>query len=279
MSTMRVATTQFSLKKIDSDKEFFERCEKLLQDASLQKCDVILFPEYFSLSQLLYEVRDGSFKERIRSTNDHIRMIQNFFKIQSAQKNIVIIAGTTPFFENNKLFNRSYVFFPDGNILSQDKIQMTRFESEEWNVSGGKDQVVQFEIKGFKCAICICYDVEFPHLTAKLNGAHVIFVPSNTDDIHGYWRVRLCSQARTVENQCYSVMSACVGGDHKYPEISEHHGQGGVYSPSDVGFKPGGVLALGEMNQEGLCIADLDLVLLEKIRKDGTVLNLRDQNK
>lgn len=277
MSTIRVATTQFNLKKIDSDKEFFERCEKLLQEAASQKCDAILFPEYFSLSQLLYEVRDGSFKERIRNTNDHIRMIQNFFKIQSIQKNLVIIAGTTPFYDNGKLLNRSFVFFPDGKIISQDKIQMTRFESEEWDVAGGKEHIEQFEIKGFKCAICICYDVEFPHLTAKLNGTHIIFVPSNTDDIHGYWRVRLCSQARTVENQCYSVMSACVGGDHQYPEISEHHGQGGIYSPSDVGFKPGGVLAIGEMNQEGLCIADLDLVLLEKIRKSGTVLNLRDQ--
>lgn len=272
---LRVSTTQFDLKKIDSDKEFFMRCEKLIQEASEASCEVILFPEYFSLSQLLYEVRDGNFQERLRTNLDHTRSLLNFFKIQSQQKKIVILAGTLPVSEGSKLLNRCHVIFPDGKVLHQDKVQMTRFESEEWNVQSGPSEILQFEIKGFKCSVCICYDVEFPHLTAI--DSHVIFVPSNTDDIHGYWRVRLCSQARTVENQCYTVMSACVGGDSRHPEIAEHHGQSGIYSPSDIGFKPGGVLALGEMNKEGLCFGDLDLVLLENIRKNGTVLNLRDR--
>ena len=107
-------------------------------------------------------------------------------------------------------------------------------------------------------------------------GVEVLLVPSCTDDLHGYWRVRHCAAARAVETQSFVVLSSIVGGDRRYPEVAVHAGQGAVLSPCDVGFAERGIVAKGERDREGVCIAQLDLELLRHTRHDGTVLNLRD---
>ena len=42
-------------------------------------------------------------------------------------------------------------------------------------------------------------------------GAEVLLVPSCTDTLHGYWRVRIGAQGRALEGQCYAVHSPTVG--------------------------------------------------------------------
>ena len=49
-----------------------------------------------------------------------------------------------------------------------------------------------------------------------------------------------------------------------------------LLSPCDIGFAEAGLIKEGAKNREGLAVAPLDLGLLQKIRREGTVLNLRD---
>lgn len=156
---------------------------------------------------------------------------------------------------------------------------MTRFENEEWSVQGGAKEVKTFDFGGFKTAILTCYDSEFANLSQVLGaaGVELLLVPSCTDAEHGYWRVRHCCEARTIENQLFVVMSSIVGGDPRFSEIDTHYGQGGIFTPCDVGFPFNGVLATGSLNQEGIAVAELNLPRLREIRQNGTVLNLRDQ--
>ena len=60
------------------------------------------------------------------------------------------------------------------------------------------DDAALFETALGKLAVLICYDSEFPLLAraAVDAGAEVLLVPSCTDSLHGYWRVRLGAQAR-----------------------------------------------------------------------------------
>jgi predicted amidohydrolase len=128
--------------------------------------------------------------------------------------------------------------------------------------------------------VTTCYDVEFPAVTALAAQSRVdlLLVPSCTDDVHGYWRVRHCAQARTIENQCYVMMSSIVGGNKPWSEIDIHYGQGGIYTPCDVGMPEGGVKKLGLINVEGVITEELSHADLERLRKNGTVLNLRDSS-
>lgn len=104
--------------------------------------------------------------------------------------------------------NRAFLFRPDGSSDHQDKLQMTRFENERWGIGAG-DTIKTFDTAFGRIGIDICYDSEFPLIARRQveQGADVILVPSCTDTLAGYWRVRIGCQARALENQCYVVQS------------------------------------------------------------------------
>ncbi len=73
---------------------------------------------------------------------------------------------------------------------------MTPFE-RDWGISGGAPLRV-FDTALGKIAVLICYDSEFPLLARALAeaGAEVILVPSCTERVSGFHRVRTGSMAR-----------------------------------------------------------------------------------
>jgi predicted amidohydrolase len=58
--------------------------------------------------------------------------------------------------------------------------------------------------------------------------------------------------------------------------MATHYGQSAIFTPSDYFFARDGIAAEGNVNQEQLVIADVDLDLLDEQRVNGTVIPLRD---
>jgi predicted amidohydrolase len=189
-----------------------------------------------------------------------------------------IIGGTHIIAENDRLYNTAYLFYPDGRIGRQKKIHITPTEVKEWNMAAG-DTLEIFETDKGKIAIIICYDIEFPELVrmAKARGADVIFCPSCTDDRHGFHRVRYTSHARTIENQVYVVVTGTVGSLPTVDFMRANFGQAAILTPNDVPFPPRGILAEGEINDDMIITADLDLQLLYDVRESGSVTTWRDR--
>jgi predicted amidohydrolase len=280
MSKMKIASTQFDLKAVSTPNEFWERVEKLARIAADAGAQVLQFPEYFSLSWLL--ARHGrTFSSALDGfTGAVAEEFHRKFKELTQRHQMVILAGTVPVIHEGRRVNRAFTYLPKGERIFQDKYNMTRFENEEWSVAAGVKEVSSFEWQGVKFGVAICYDVEFPEYVRTLvkKDIDVILVPSCTDDVHGYWRVRHCAEARAVESQSYVIMSSIVGGDLKHPEIGSHYGAAGFFTPCDVGFPEGGMLGSGTLNKEDVHVFELDFEKLKKIRVNGTVLNRRDQN-
>ncbi len=116
----------------------------------------------------------------------------------AAKHDIWILAASAPRRRaDGRFVNAARLFSPDGSSAHQDKLLMTRFEREEWGIVGG-DQLNVFVTPFGRLAVLICYDSEFPLLAraAVEAGAQVLLVPSCTETMRGYWRVRLGSQAR-----------------------------------------------------------------------------------
>lgn len=152
---------------------------------------------------------------------------------------------------------------------------MTRFEAEVWDViPGGPLQLFETELG--KIGVLICYDVEFPLLGRALSDADILLVPSVTEALSGYWRVRIGAMARALENQCVSVMSSVVGPAPWSEAVDVSVGAGGVFGPPDIGFPATGVLAEGDLNAPDWTYAEVDLAAITQARADGTVLNRRD---
>jgi predicted amidohydrolase len=135
---------------------------------------------------------------------------------------------------------------------------------------------VIFETKLCKFGVLICYDSEFPLLARSLAeaGAEVILVPSATEALAGYSRVRIGAMARALENQCVTVHSPTVGPAPWCFAMEENTGAAAVYGPPDRGFPATGVMAIGELNLPGWTYATVSLEAIRAVRADGGVLNL-----
>ncbi len=273
---LRVAAAQLQMARTPSPQAFWDGIARVVAEAAARGVQVVQLPEYFTLALALE--RAGPFKERVRSLAAEHADAAAVLQQLAIAHGVWIVGGTVPVLTaSGTVVNRCYVAAPDGSLQEQDKINMTRFEAETWDVRGA-DVLANMTVAGVRAAVLICYDVEFAQLALLLRDMDVqlLFVPSCTESWHGYWRVRHCAQARAVELQLFTVVSSLVGGVPDIYDVDTHWGQGAVLSPCDQGFPYRGILAEGQLGHADLVQADLDFAALERIRADGAVLNRRD---
>jgi len=188
-----------------------------------------------------------------------------------------LLPGTLPIASAGRTFNRAPLIAPDGRIAWQDKLAMTRFETEAWGVSSGNGPAV-FKTPWGLIGISICYDAEFPkHVRAQVEaGAWLVLVPSCTDTMHGFNRVRCAAQARALENQCFVAIAPTVGEAPWSAALDRNRGYAGIFGPIDRGFPEDGIIATGALDSPGWIFATLDPARIERVREEGAVLNHRD---
>ena len=185
-----------------------------------------------------------------------------------------LLPGTLPFRDGERLRNRAPLIAPSGATAFQDKHVMTRFEAEQWGVQSGAPPAV-FETPWGRFGIAICFDAEFPGLVrAQVEaGAWLILVPTCTDTLHGFNRVRIACAARAMENQCFVGMAPTVGEAPWCGTLDSNRGYAAVFGPVDRGFPPDGVLARGALDTAQWLFCDLDPAALDAVRQDGAVRN------
>ena len=81
-------------------------------------------------------------------------------------------------------------------------------------------------------------------------------MPFCTDERRGYLRVRYCSQARAVENQCYVIASA-QGGLHENGRRTWGH---------SMVIDPWGQIMALQAEGPGVVLADIDRAFLQSVR-------------
>jgi predicted amidohydrolase len=107
----------------------------------------------------------------------------------------------------------------------------------------------------------------------------ILFVPFLTDTQNGYSRVRICAQARAVENECYVAIAGSVGNLPKVHNMDIQYAQSAVFTPSDFSFPNNGVKAETTPNTEMILIVDVDIDLLRELHHYGAVRNLKDRRR
>ncbi len=280
MSQFRLATAQYDISFLPNWAAYRAKITQWVTQAHANEATLLLFPEYFSmeLASLFDATIYQSLARQLAALQTLLPAFQQLFQDLAQQYALTIVAGTFPVQQSNGQYtNRAYVFHPNGGWDFQDKLQMTRFENEQWQISAGNALNVLESAVG-KLGICICYDSEFPLLARSLveHGANLILVPSCTDTLAGYYRVRIGCQARALENQCYVAQSALVGNAAWSEAVDINTGAAAVYTPVDYGYPANGILQIGELNQVQWVYATLDLANLAMVRNNGQVFNYRD---
>jgi predicted amidohydrolase len=182
--------------------------------------------------------------------------------------------------EKGKLYNVAYLCRRDGSWESYYKIHITPSETNAWGMVGGH-KIKVFDTDAGRIGILICYDVEFPEL-ARLyadQGMQILFIPFLTDTQNGYNRIRLCSMARAIENECYVAIAGCVGNLPRVNNMDINYAQSAIFTPSDFAFPTNAIKAEATPNAEMTVIADVDLELLKELHEHGSVRILKDRRK
>lgn len=279
---VRVASLQYLIRPITDFAAFEAQVVGLVTTAADYGVQLLVFPEYFTLQLLTLSPDRRPMFQQVRSLADRTPVLREMFQGLARKHDLHIVGGTMLERDttNDALFNVSHLFTPTGDIGSQVKLHMTRFEREEWNVDGGHE-LRTFDTELGRLGIAICYDVEFPEVAREhaRQGAQVLVVPSCTDDRQAFLRVRHCAQARTIENQMYVVQSSTVGSLPQISAVALNYGQASILTPSDFRFGRDGIAAEGIPNQEAMVIADVDLRALGDLRGNGSVLPLIDSER
>ncbi|WP_225204956.1 carbon-nitrogen hydrolase family protein [Novosphingobium huizhouense] len=246
--------------------------------------DLLVFPEYGAMELAALDPSTmGDLHGSIATVSALLPRVDDLHAELAARHGVHILAASAPRRDaDGRYRNVARLFAPNGNRGAQEKLVMTRFEREQWAIAAG-DRLRLFETALGRIAVTICYDSEFPLLAraAVEAGAEVLLVPSCTDSLHGYWRVRIGAQARALEGQCYVVQSPTVGEAAWSPAVDVNRGAAGVYGPPDAvrggdwAMPEDGVLALGEEGAAGWVHARIDPALVAELRADGGVLNAR----
>lgn len=280
-SMVRVAAVQYEQGKIASWTDFEDKVRHFAEIAASYSCDFILYPELLTLQLLSMSPRMLSGQESIKQLTLYSDKIKSLFQSLALDNKINVILGSHPSITSgSRVRNSAYVFMRDGAMHVQDKIHATPSERDAWQIEGG-DTLDVFDSEFGKFGILICYDSEFPELGRALvdKGASIIFVPFCTDEKNGYLRVRYCSQARAIENQCYMVLAGNVGTLSNVFNMDIQYGNSAILTPCDFPFARDGVAAVLETGVGGVIFADLDLAALDEARRSGTVQNLKDRRK
>ena len=283
MPRFTVAAAQYPIDRLANWSAYEAKLKSWVDQAVAGGAALLVFPEYGAMELAsLDPATMGDLAGSIDTVSALLPRVDALHARLAQAHGVHILAASAPRRDGDgRVRNAARLFAPGGVMVTQDKLIMTRFEREEWSITGGEALRV-FDTALGRLAILICYDSEFPLLAraAVEAGAQVLLVPSCTDTLHGYWRVRLGSHARALEGQCFVVQAPTVGEAAWSPAVDVNRGAAGVYGPPDAapaggGMPADGVLALGEEGLGQWVFATIDTAQVDGLRADGGVLLVR----
>lgn len=271
---MKIAAAAYPLDVLTSWAQYEDKLGAWVAEAAGNGADLLVFPEYGAMELATLDGLDvaGDLERSLFSVSDKLAEADALHIRLAAEYGVHIVAASAPAATATRPVNRARLITPDGQIGVQDKQIMTRFEREVWGVIGGGPLQV-FDTALGRIGILICYDSEFPLLGRALESCDIIAVPSVTEALAGYWRVRTGAMARALENQCVTAMSSVVGQADWSDALGSCVGASGIFCPPDTGFPSTGVMAAAGICVPGWTYADVDIEAIAHVRADGVVLN------
>ena len=278
-TVVRLGLIQWQMRPYANLDALMEQVEYFIDSVAAYRSDFALFPEFFN-APLMAEFNNLHEPDAIRELAGFTSVIVERMQQMAISYNINIITGSMPEVVGDKLYNVGYLCQRDGTTQRYEKLHVTPDEEKVWGMQQG-NQLKTFYTDAGRIGILICYDSEFPELSRLLadEGMDILFVPFLTDTQNGYSRVRLCAQARAIENECYVAIAGSVGNLPNVNNMDIQFAQSAVFTPCDFAFPSNGIKAEATTNTEMILVADVDLSLLRELHSFGAVKNLKDRRK
>lgn len=278
-TTLKIASAQYPIGEPKSLAEWENKIELWVKSGAATGANLLVFPEYAAIEQAACfgpEVY-GDLKTTLHKVAGLAAARVALHASLARKYNVHILVGSGPVLKaDGRFVNAAQLVTPDGATGVQEKLVMTPFE-RDWGISAG-GPVRVFETIIGTIGIAICYDSEFPLQVRAMAeaGAGIVLVPSCTERVSGYHRVRTGCKARALENTIVTVQSPTVGDAPWSPAVDFNAGAAGIYVPSEHGVSDDGTLAEGKLNHAEWVTADIDLARLRRLRESGEMRNYLD---
>ncbi len=257
--------------KVVDNKDFnIKNALDMIKTAALNKSDMVVLPEMFNCPY-----QNSKFIEYAEEENGS-RTIKAISKA-AKDLNIYIIAGSIPELEGGSLYNSSFVFNRNGEIIGRSrKIHLfdidipgkISFKESDTLSAGNQITVIHTEL--CKIGVAICYDIRFPELSRimALEGAEIIVIPGAFNMTTGpaHWETLI--RGRAIDNQLY-VAAASPARNEELSYVA--------YGNSMVADPWGEVLARAS-GEEEIVYADIKLSRIKEIREELPVLSGRRED-
>ena len=261
MTKIKLALCQ--MKVIDDKEENLNKASLMISRAS-ENSDFIVLPEMFNCPYSNDKFIEYGEDEKDSPTLHKISSL-------ARENNVYILAGSIPEKEEDKLFNTSYLFDRQGNMIAKHR-KMHLFDIDvkdgitfkESDVLTAGDDFTVVNTEFGKIGIGICYDVRFPELARVMveNGALVLFYPGAFNMTTGPAHWQLLFRSRALDNQVF-----CIGVAPALNEDASYHS----YGHSIVANPWGEVMA--EVGQkEEIIFCEIDLSEIKKVREELPLL-------
>ncbi|KAF7811436.1 nitrilase-like protein 2 [Senna tora] len=269
-NTVRVAAAQMT--SINDLAANFATCSRLVKEAASAGAKLLCFPESFSFvgakdgeSVKIAEPLDGPIMQRYCSLARESSIWLSLGGFQERGSDDEHLCNTHVIVDDTGKIRSSYrkihlfdVDVPGGRVYKESSF-----------TEAGKD-VVAVDSPIGRLGLTVCYDLRFPELYQLLRFQHeaqVLLVPSAFTKVTGeaHWEILL--RARAIETQCY-VIAAAQAGNHN--DKRESYGDTLIIDPwgTIVGRLPGRL-------STGIAIADIDLSLIDSVRKKMPIAEQR----
>lgn len=199
---------------------------------------------------------------------------QTVLSALAAELGIYIVGGSVPELADGNIYNTSYVYGREGQLLAKHR----KAHLFDIDVEGGQrfmesdtlspgNSITTFETEFGTMGLCICFDLRFEELSRCmcLRGAKVIFVPAAFNMTTGPAHWELLFRQRAVDNQCFTV-----GVSPARDETASYVAYG-----NSLAVDPWGTVLCRADGEETTLFADLDLSRIESIRRQLPILSAR----
>lgn len=218
--------------------------------------DLVLLPEMFTT---------GFNPATLRQTEPHMGPTVQWMQAIAAERQI-LLCGTIPATEGDRLYNRFYFAWPDGKVDWYDKRHLFALAGEERHFTPGYEQKV-FTYLGWRICPQVCYDIRFPEWSRNFGQYDLLLYPASFPAARDFSWTTLMT-ARAIENQAYTAGCNRTGLDDAG---LSYRGSSQIIAPS------GRIIGQLGANATGLVLGDCSMDYLQEHRARYPFL--RDANR
>jgi predicted amidohydrolase len=258
---MRIVLIQMPV--TDNKQANLDTATQKIREAAAQGADFAVLPEMFCCPYqnecfAVFGEPEGGPSQRTLST-------------LAAELQIYIVGGSIPELTDEKIYNTSYVYGRQGQLLAKHR----KAHLFDINVEGGQrfmesdtlspgNAVTTFETEFGAMGLCICFDLRFEEMARCmcLQGAKVIFVPAAFNMTTGPAHWEITFRMRALDNQCFMVGAA--------PARNENASY--VAYGNSIVTEPWGNVLCRAGAEETTLYADLDLSKTVSIRQQIPIM-------